>query len=165
MTDNEIVKALDRLKATKDYLREQYQERVKSCPYPELKPIAKQTYEDNKKAFNIAIKAIEEFNRQKAKIEALIAGQETLQKYIAEQKAEIERLKAELEDKQFRCDSCVRIGLTRSEHRVCVNQAKAEAIKEFAESLKRLKWSEVNRRITEKDIDATVKEMVGETNA
>ena len=71
MTDNEIKKALDRLKKTKDYLREQYQEQVKKCPYPELKPLAKQTYEDNKNAFDIAIKAIEENNRQKTEIERL----------------------------------------------------------------------------------------------
>lgn len=71
LTDNEIIKALERLKNTKDYLKEQYQEQVKNCPYPELKPIAKQTYEDNKKAFDIAIKVIEEFNRQKAEIERL----------------------------------------------------------------------------------------------
>ena len=71
MTDNEIVKALERLKNAKDYLKEQYQEQVKKCPYPELKPIAKQTYEDNKKAFDIAIKAIEEFNRLQAENERL----------------------------------------------------------------------------------------------
>ena len=41
---------------------------------------------------------------------------------INRQKAEIERLNAELEDKQFRCDSCDRIGLTRSEHIVCIKR-------------------------------------------
>lgn len=49
---------------------------------------------------------------------------------------EINRQKAEIESKQFRCDSCDRIGLTRSEHIVCIKQAKAEAVKEFAERVK-----------------------------
>lgn len=73
LADEDIINALERLKNTKDYLKEQYREQVKKCPYAELKPIAKQTYEDNKKAFDIAIKAIEEFTRQKAEIERLKA--------------------------------------------------------------------------------------------
>jgi uncharacterized metal-binding protein len=84
-------------------------------------------------------------NRQKAEVEALIAGQETLQKYIAEQKAKIERL----ED--------VNIRLT-----------KAEAIKEFAERLKEKKKS-INITIGldyevcfVSDIDNLLKELVGE---
>ena len=49
-------------------------------------------------------------------------------------KSEVERLQAELEDKQFRCDSCDRIGLTHSEHIACIKQAKAEFAREiFAE--------------------------------
>lgn len=53
---------------------------------------------------------------------------------INRQKAEIERLQKELEDKQFRCDSCDRIMLTRSEHIFCIKQAKAEVAREiFAE--------------------------------
>ena len=87
-TDNEIVKALDRLKKTKDFLRELYKKQVKKCPYPELKPLAKQTYEGNKNAFDIAIKAIEENTRQKAEIERLTL--ENLQMI-----ASIKRLKTE----------------------------------------------------------------------
>ena len=71
MTDNEIKKAIKRLQSTKDFLREQHQEEVKKIPYPEIKPLAKQTYEDNKRAFDIAIKAIEEYNHQQAEIERL----------------------------------------------------------------------------------------------
>ena len=69
MIDN--IKALNRLETTKDYLKELYREQVENCPYPELKAIAKQTYEDNQMAFNIAIKAIKESNRQQAEIEDL----------------------------------------------------------------------------------------------
>lgn len=105
MTDNEIKKALERLKNTKDYLKEQYQEQVKNCPYPELKPIAKQTYEDNKKAFDIAIKSIEEFNRQKAEIKrlkkfALIRNFDRFEKEIKAEayKEALEKVKEELKN-------------------------------------------------------------------
>ena len=156
MIDNESIKALERLKNTKDYLKEQYQGQVKKCPFPELKAISKQTYEDNKKAFDIAIKAIEEFSRQKA---------------------EIERLDAMLEDKQFRCDACDRIGLTRSEYIHCIKQAKSEAVKEFAERLHCHCQSIINHEWNKKvapvswadayeqfddELDNLLKEMVGE---
>lgn len=88
MKDNEIIKALDRLKKTKDFLRELYQEQVKKCPYPELKPLAKQTYEDNKNAFNIAIKAIEENTRQKAKIAVLSVENANLKICVEDLKAD-----------------------------------------------------------------------------
>lgn len=42
---------------------------------------------------------------------------ESLCDEINRQKAEIERLEAEIESKQFRCDSCDRIGLTRGGER------------------------------------------------
>lgn len=48
----------------------------------------------------------------------------------------INRQKAEIERLEFRCDDCDRIGLTRSEYKTCIKQAKSEAIKEFAERLK-----------------------------
>ena len=50
-------------------------------------------------------------------------------------KSEVERLQAELDDKQFRCDSCDRIMLTGAEHRACVNQAKAEVAREIFEEI------------------------------
>lgn len=78
MTGKEIKKALWRLKSTKDYLREKYQEDLKNCKYPELKPLIKKTYEDNKKAFDIAIKAIEDYNRQQAEITAITDKLESL---------------------------------------------------------------------------------------
>ena len=42
-----------------------------------------------------------------------------------------ERLTAQIEH----CDACDRIGLTHSEHEVCIKQARADAITEFAERL------------------------------
>ena len=152
MTDNEIVKAIERLKNTKDFLREKYQEQVKNCPYPELKPIAKQTYEDNKKAFNIAIKALEEFNRQKAEIEKI--------------KYKVKKWK-----ENYECSQVV-VG----DFREIINKqarelktAKAEAYKEFAEMLKQ-KALAIHKSVDEnylyeidnKFIDNLVKEMVGD---
>ena len=96
MTEAEIIKALDRLEKTKDYLRELYREQVKKCPYPELKPLAKQTYEDNKNAFNIAIKAIEENIRQKAEIEELRADYNYLFETMPHLKSEAYKEFAEL---------------------------------------------------------------------
>ena len=54
------------------------------------------------------------------------------------QKSEVERLQAELDSKQFRCDSCDRIMLTGAEHRACVKQAKAEVAREIFEEIE--KW-------------------------
>ena len=53
-------------------------------------------------------------------------------------KSEVERLQAELDSKQFRCDSCDRIMLTGAEYRACVKQAKAEIAREIFEEIE--KW-------------------------
>ena len=73
---------------------------------------------------------------------------------INRQKAEIERLKVDLE---FKCDSCENIKLSREEYRRLVLQAKSEAIKEFAEKLKEENKPWLYARI--EDIDNLVKEM------
>jgi cell division protein FtsB len=101
---------------------------------------------------------------QKAEKEALIAGQETLQKYIAEQKAEIERLHSEVKETRATIDSFTDIGKLYSE-------IKAEAIKEFAERLKAKEATHfckcgqpfVYTDLFNGEIDNLVKEMVGDT--
>lgn len=156
MMDN--IKALNRLETTKDYLKELYREQVKNCPYPELKPIAKQTYEDNQMAFNIAIKAIKESNRQQAEIERLTK--------------EGEKLQYKLE-----CLLCHSTGskLSKSTYSLrtmemyvndyiqeCCEEAQAEAVKEFAERLKAVSHPYANTQMVfELQIDNLVKEMVG----
>ena len=77
-------------------------------------------------------------NRKDETIEALISGQETLQKALSEKNAEIERLKKELnivsilyEDEQERYNELLDSKCDR-----CIAKDKAEAIKEFAERLK-----------------------------
>lgn len=99
--------------------------------------------------------ALSLINRQKAEKEALIAGQETLQKYIAAQKAEIERLVEHTKEG---------IDLAKQLPEM-LKLAQAEAIKYFAERLKRVvaihngdMWSKYEY------IDNLVKEMVGDDN-
>lgn len=84
MTDNEIIKALECC-TTKG-------KSCKDCP-----AFAGVDRSDCKKFFLGALNLIA---RQKAEIEALIAGQETLQKYIAEKNAEIEKLNEKLKTMQ-----------------------------------------------------------------
>lgn len=81
-------------------------------------------------------------NRQKAEIEALINGQETLQKYIAEQKAEIERLKRKLVGYEPSIDSGLfsQMLLEQKEKAEAFEkkwkaEVKSEAYREFAEKI------------------------------
>ena len=53
-------------------------------------------------------------------------------------RADVDRLQAELEDKQFRCDSCDRIALTFAEHKFCIRKAKAEVAREIFEEIEGL---------------------------
>ena len=77
MTDNEIIKALECCCKNNN---------CDGCPLDYL------TF-SSQCASELAIKSLDIINRQKEWIETLIAWQETLQKNIAEQKAEIDRLK------------------------------------------------------------------------
>ena len=47
--------AIKRLEQTKDFLREERQEKIKECKFPELIPVIKKTYLDNIKALQMAI--------------------------------------------------------------------------------------------------------------
>ena len=78
LTDNEIIKALNNCRYG-----------YKSC---DECPLCNDPCEIDHGGVPIFI--VDLINRLQAENEALIAGQETLQKYIAEQKAEIERLKS-----------------------------------------------------------------------
>ncbi len=100
MTDNEIIKALECC-ISDDYA-------CKECPYADTKHMIGDEYEimPNGKTYDelscdewLKLDVLDLINRLQAEKEALIAGQETLQKYIAEQKAEIERLKEDNEIK------------------------------------------------------------------
>jgi hypothetical protein len=103
MTDNEIIKALECCWQEKECIGDK-------CPL--FKSI-------NDCAPLIAMEALDLINRQKAEKEALINGQETLQKYISEQKAEIERVRVEK-------DNLIKT----------YKECQVEAVKEFAERLK-----------------------------
>lgn len=124
MTDNDIIKALDEAEW---FLRNRTMDgahlMLNEYDIGILRDISQ-----------VCARAYDEINRQKAEKEALIAGQETLQKYIAEQKAEIERLTDEREKLLKECKRC-----GRKTQKVIVKlqkklkTAKAEAIKEFCE--------------------------------
>ena len=128
--------------------------------------------------------ALDLINRQKAMIDGLIAGQETLQKTLCDKNAEIERLNVELVGMRGACESYKRhydnakaeiekwkrdanltnfvIGENIQWH---IDKAKSEAIKEFVERLKeKLQWDVEfdNKLVFESDIDNLVKEMEGE---
>lgn len=81
---------------------------------------------------------------------------------IVDLKSEIVSLTAQIEH----CDACDRIGLTHSEHIVCIKQARAEAIDEFSERLKKfyanLKGKTIGGSV-EYHIDQIAKEMKGVT--
>lgn len=86
MTYNEIVKALECC------VRNEYAQECQKCPL-ETRPQCEEV---------LFKEILDLINRQKEEKEALIAGQETLQKYIADQKAEIERLKEQIHIKEIR---------------------------------------------------------------
>ena len=136
MTDNEIIKAVECCTTNGAS--------CKDCP-----AFVKVDRSNCKKFFKGAIDLI---NRQKAEKEALINGQETLQKYMAEQKAEIRKYKNCYEQVKWERD------LFEEQCKT----AKAEAIKEFAERLKKSGFNGMDVVIPEEvDIDNLVKEMVG----
>lgn len=109
----------------------------------------------------------EEKETMQAYIKALIAGQETLQKYIAEKNAEIERLKDALTDNEYGCCVGVKNGLiythTIDDYDWLIGDISAEAIKDFAERLKtKASDFEFGRAVWVVYIDNLVKEMVGD---
>ena len=163
MTDNEIIKALE---CCSSYCRNE-------CSY----------YNDDLCMENMQKQAIDLINRQKAEIDGLIAGQESLQKHLAEKNAEIEsiRRKALLEGASYFAGhsnyhgdtilcilKCMAEGKqVKSARPLNMHEIKSEAIKEFAERLKPLYMNDVRfyrktKDIVEKDlrrIDNLVKEM------
>lgn len=109
-------------------------------------------------------KIYEFISRLQADKEALIAGQETLQKALVEKNAEIEKLESRNNFLEFEYKNQGNLFWAR------VNRAKAEAIKEFAERLKKL-FDVLECQYFDEDItmntirgtvDNLVKEMVGD---
>jgi len=141
MTDNEIIKALE-------CCADEY---IHSCDYC---PFEKECCGDN---LNLVKFALDLINRLQAEKEALIAGQETLQKALAEKNAEIERLNKATE-KDF---ETIAIS-TVDRHQKYI---KRRAIKEFADRLKGEAYTNnyCEKIVLENDIDNLVKEMVGDT--
>lgn len=114
MTDNEIKKALECCCKNNN---------CEGCPLDYL------TF-SSQCASELAIKSLDLINRLQAEKEALINGQETLQKYLAEQKAENDTLKNVIKNSFLE-----KAGLDIDP----LAEIKAEAYKEFADlSIKRI---------------------------
>lgn len=134
MTDNDILKALE------------------CCSKPHCNnsicPMFDNTINTKDCITKLSTNALDLISRQKAEKEALIAGQETLQKYIAEQKAEIEGLE-KLYDQAYKESLQWKTEVERLQKLLddncnrCIERerakGKAEAITEFAERLKEKK--------------------------
>jgi ribonucleotide monophosphatase NagD (HAD superfamily) len=142
MTDNEIIKALECCSSnTVD----------DCCNCPGLDDV----YDDlstEECMCGLMKLALDLINRQKAEKEALIAGQETLQKHIAEQNAEIERLKKAL----------VVVDIMEEQHKYALNKAKAEAIKECLQEVRKRTSSYICAARIRLVTDEIEKEMVGD---
>ena len=138
MTDNEIIKALECCSDDENY-------KCNECPL----------YVDCEKA-SIAGYALGIINRQKAEVAKkdteigiLIRKKEALRDEIAEQQAEIERLRhilvsfmSEVENWEHKhgidTSNIPKIAVLGTEKENCIKQAKSEAYREFAESVKQI---------------------------
>lgn len=131
MTYREIIKAVERCLSGKEEL-------CRECP------LNGKCYGD----VDYLLESLDLINRQQEQLEAAIAGQETLQKALAEKDREVERLTAEKDQliKTF-------------------GECQAEAVREFAERLKQRcsANSDINYYILKKLVDNLVKEMAGDT--
>ena len=107
MTDNEIIKALECCSVGTFACDEQ-------CPCFH----SKSNLKINSCRFELICDALDFINRQQEEIEALVAGQKTLQKYIAKAKAEAVKEFAErLKEKSFK--TIRNYGLTKDVVEVC----------------------------------------------
>ena len=120
-------------------------------------------------SININEEILDLINRQQEQLEAAIAGQETLQKALAEKNAEIERRKNNLFCKVVIDEGKMRniVNEKVAEFELDIESIKSEAIRAFAERLKAEQsfydGQETRIYLTEKDLDNLVKEMVGDT--
>lgn len=172
MINNEIVKAWNEEIHLANYVDESYRNGI---------------------SISLIEKTLDLINRLQADKEALIAGQETLQKALAEKNAEIERLKdAILTIEECLCESdwdeiAVYCMQNDPEMTACIKaNIKIEAIKEFVEILKKhiksleynantprktitvqMLYDQINwilKEVMPQTIDGALKEMVGESN-
>lgn len=136
MTDNEIIKAL-------------------KCFYGKEVSCKDCAYKTNAFACitNVARDAIDLINRQQAEIERLKAMNQSKLDTIHDLQTEIESLKIENESLRSAAHS----------YKLHYNEARAEAVKEFAERLKGKIDVVYSIKHLQDNIDNLVKEMVGDT--
>ena len=154
MTDNEIIKALECC----------HKKECSTCP----------CYDDEIECGEMLIgHTIDLIKRKDEQINGLIAGQETLQIGLAEKNKEVERMQKENNDIWMERNRIYQ-GYLETQHEVksyrhAYNNAKAEAIKDFAERMKEKghipneKWNTTKEKaVYESDIDNLVKELTGQ---
>ena len=192
MTDNEIIKALE-IHGNMKF------DNCEGCPYLEgdscegftkysqpfrevLDLINRKTadidfYKERSNKYEAQVEVLkEQTHQQKAEIDILIRKKETLRDEIAEQQAEIERLKAENQSIKYCYEQAKSYNNTLAES--CEKNCKkfnmttrADAIKEFAERLKKkagifpYHYKGLVKAVRVEKIDNLVKEMTGETVA
>jgi hypothetical protein len=154
MTDNEIIKALERCRYHRECC---FCNSVEEC--------------GNKK--NLTISALDLINRQKAEKENLEIEIQAMRNAANGYKAEVERVQAKYDNMQIGYDLAVaeRNANMRSFREICkqLKTAKAEAVKEFAERLKEeidcdVHTSEGFYFMVQDAIDNLVKETVGDAD-
>jgi hypothetical protein len=141
LTDNEVIKALECCASSNTSIA------CKGCPFDESGVCCEQE--------NAVLKvALVLINRQKTEIDILIRKHDSLLDEISEMDAEIERLNAVSEI----CGDC------HKQYAEKIERAKSEAIKEFAERLKKKTYPfpcaiGVENAVTIRAINNLVKEM------
>ena len=156
MTDKEIIRALECCSSDEAMICEE-------CPLNE------ECYNDELPLAELALDII---NRQQEQLEAAVNGQETLQKALAEKNAEIERRKNNPFCKVVIDEEKMRniVNEKVAEFELDIESIKSEAIKEFAERLKKHydeydDYDDIYARHMRDDIDFLLDDMVGDTNA
>lgn len=174
MTDKEIIKGLE-------CCLDEALEKCNECPYSVDAFMCKR--------MELLEDSLDLINRQQEQLESTIAGQETLQKALAEEtkrrEVQAERLREEREQKYEQIDLICRLRNEIAEkdrkiddlkvenqslrtaancYKIHYNEARTEAIREFAERLKQRcsANSDINYYILKKLVDNLVKEMVGD---
>ena len=158
MTDKEIKKALEHCISTRTIGA------CNGCPFNDINLCKKDIYSIEKYALDLINRQEAKLNQCQQDLQDLTLEKVELFDIATEQKAEIERLE---EFASSKCEDCAGCTAWKCDCANIEGYAKAEAIKEFAERLKKDKTTAISLykftevvRVT--DIDNLLKEMVGD---
>lgn len=83
---------IERLENSKSFLKEKLQDDLKTCKFDELKPLLRETYRNEIKAFDCAISALKRAKQQESEIKKLRAENASLQKALATKTLELDKV-------------------------------------------------------------------------